>query len=71
VLIVETVKDGYFPSLCAGLGFTVDLSEKISAFCEARLHYVFSAAGRDIITDAKIKDFTDFWTPTAGLKYRF
>jgi hypothetical protein len=69
--IVATVSDGYFPSLCAGMGFTVELSEKISAFCDARLHYVFSAAGRDIVNDTKIKDFSEFWTPTAGLKYRF
>jgi hypothetical protein len=68
---VVTVKDGYFPSLSAGIGFTVGLSEKAGAFCEARLHYVLSAAGRDIVTDAKAGGFMDFWTPTAGLKYRF
>jgi hypothetical protein len=71
VKTVATINDGYFPSLCAGLGFSVELSEKICAFFEARLHYVFSAAGRDIVTDAKIADYTDFWTPAAGLKYRF
>jgi hypothetical protein len=67
---IVTVENGYFPSLCAGIGFTMGLSENISAFCEARLHYVFSAVGSDIVTGVKAGDFMDFWAPAAGLKYR-
>jgi hypothetical protein len=66
---IDTITAGYFPSLCGGMGLTIQVFEKVGLFGEARIHYVFSGGGNDIVTGGKIKDFTDFWTPAVGLKY--
>ncbi len=68
---VFTITQGYFPSLCAGMGLTIEVFEGVSLFGEARIHYVFSGGGNDIVTGGKVKDFTDFWIPQFGLKYTF
>jgi len=68
---VESINGGYSPSLCAGLGLAFAISGNISVFGEARVHAIITKGGTDAVSGKRAKDFIEFWTPVAGLRYVF
>jgi hypothetical protein len=68
---VDSMNGGYSPSLCAGLGLAVAVYGNISVFGEARVHVIITRGVTDAVSGGRAKDFIEFWTPAAGLKYSF
>jgi hypothetical protein len=68
---VDSMNGGFIPSLCAGIGLTVAVSEKISVFGEARIHAIIVKGVTDVVSGKRTKDFVEFWTPAVGLRYAF
>jgi hypothetical protein len=68
---VNPVNAGFSTSLCAGLGLAVPVSGNFSVFGEARIHFILVKGASDVVSGGRAKDFIEFWTPTAGLRYGF